>query len=60
MIPPEATQLVIPISIVDDVFPEISEHFEVLLHTSPGVFIDSPSRVVVTTLNDDPDLPSKF
>lgn len=57
---PGATELIIPISIVDDVFPEMSEQFEVLLHTSPGVFIDSPSRVVVTILNDDPNLPSEF
>ncbi len=58
-IQPGAIELIIPVSVIDDVFPEMSEHFEVLLHASPGVFIQSPSRAIVTILNDDPDLPGK-
>jgi len=40
-------------------FPEKLEKIEVLLHKSAGVFIDSPSRAVVSILNDDPALPGK-
>ena len=57
LISPGVTQLIIPITLVNDVFPENTEQFEVLLHASPGVFIDSPSRTIVSILNDDPDLP---
>ena len=56
VISPGQTELVVPIALVDDVFPEGVEVFEVLLSTSPGVFIDSPSRATVTILNDDRDL----
>lgn len=47
----------VPIALTDDVFPEAMEHFEVVLASSPGVFIDSPARALVTILNDDPELP---
>lgn len=49
--------VVVSIPLVDDVFPEELEEFEVILSASPGVFIDSPASVIVRILNDDPDLP---
>ena len=49
--------ILVPITLTDDVFPEELELFEVLLAASPGVFIDSQARAVVTILNDDPELP---
>ncbi len=57
---PNQTFLLVPITIVDDVFPEEAEQFEVILTASPGVFIDSPASTTVTILNDDPDLPGKY
>ena len=50
-------EVVVTIPLVDDVFPEEQEVFEVILEASPGVFIDSPASANVTILNDDPDLP---
>ena len=54
---PGQTELVIPIAIVDDVFPEVAEEFEIYIYSSPGLFVDSPAMATVTILNDDPDLP---
>ena len=54
-------EVVVTIPLVDDVFPEEQEEFEVILEASPGVFIDSPASATVSILNDDPDLPgNKF
>ena len=50
-------EIVVSIPLVDDVFPEETEQFEVILEASPGVFIDSPARALVTIFNDDPELP---
>lgn len=47
----------ISISLVDDIFPEEDETFEVLLTASPGVFLYPHTEMVVTIINDDPDLP---
>ena len=54
---PSQTEVVVSITISNDVFPEEAEEFEVILTASPGVFIDAPASAVVTILNDDPDLP---
>jgi hypothetical protein len=54
---PHQMEVVVSITILNDVFPEEVEQFEVILTSSPGVFIDSPAHVAVTILNDDPDLP---
>ena len=56
---PDQTQLVLSITLTDDVFPEELEQFEVFLAASAGVFIASPARAVVSILNDDPQLPGK-
>ena len=53
---PGESELQIPITLIDDVFPEKLEKIEVLLHNSAGVFIDTPSKAVVSILNDDPDI----
>ena len=50
-------EMVATIPLVDDVFPEEQEEFEVILEASPGVFIDSLASANVSILNDDPDLP---
>lgn len=53
------TEVVVSIPVIDDVFPEETEQFEVILTASPGVFVDSPASAIVSILNDDPDLPGK-
>ena len=55
----DAGQLARNISLpfIDDIFPEEDETFEILLTTSPGVFLSPYTRTVVTITNDDPDLP---
>lgn len=57
---PGQTELMVPIALVDDVIPECVEEFAVLLYTSPGVFVDTPARIIVTILNDDPGLPGTY
>ena len=57
---PDQEEIVVPIPLVDDVFPEETEQFEVILEASPGVFVDSPARALVTIRNDDPDLPGLY
>ena len=52
--------MVLSVPLVDDVFPEGLEEFEVILSASPGVFIDSPASAIVRILNDDPDLPGIY
>ena len=52
--------VVVSVPLVDDVFPEGLEEFEVILLASPGVFIDSPASAIVRILNDDPDLPGIY
>ena len=51
------TEQVVIVNLVDDVFPESAEVFEVYLAVSPGVYISSPSNTTVFILNDDPPLP---
>ena len=53
---PNISNLIITIPLVNDVFPEKTEEFEMFLSASPGVFIDSPAFARVVILNDDPDL----
>ncbi len=55
---PNQVQSIVDIEIVDDVFPEDTEEFEVFLSASPGVYIESPAYARIIILNDDPDLPS--
>ncbi len=54
---PNQVQLIVDIGIVDDVFPEDTEEFEVFLSASPGVYIELPAYARIIILNDDPDLP---
>ena len=56
---PNEHLVTVMIDIVDDVFPENTEEFEVFLSTSPGVYIVSPAYANVTILNDDPPLPGE-
>ena len=56
---PNEDLVTVMIDIVDDVFPENIEEFEVFLSTSPGVYIVSPAYANVTILNDDPPLPGE-
>ena len=53
---PDESNLIITIPLINDVFPEETEEFEVFLSSSPGVFIDFPAFARVVILNDDPDL----
>ena len=53
---PNESNLIITIPLVNDIFPEETEEFEVFLSASPGVFIDSPAYARVVVLNDDLDL----
>ena len=53
---PNESNLIITIPLVNDIFPEETEEFEIFLSSSPGVFIDSPAYARVVILNDDPDL----
>ena len=55
----DQTDVVVTVPLVDDVFPEEVEQFEVVLLASPGVFISSPASAIITILNDDPNLPGK-
>ena len=53
---PNESNLIITVSLVNDVFPEETEEFEMFLSSSPGVFIDSPAYARVVILDDDQDL----
>ena len=53
---PDESKLIITIPLVNDIFPEEMEEFEVFLSASPGVFIDSPAYARVLILDDDPEL----
>ena len=53
---PEESNLIITIPLVNDIFPEETEEFQVFLSASPGIFIDSPAYARVIILDDDPDL----
>ena len=53
MLSPGQTELQVPINLMDDIFSEDEELFEVLFSTSPGVFIDTPARTTVSILDDD-------
>ena len=57
---PNESNLIITIPLVNDIFPEETEEFEVFLSSSPGVFIDSPAYARVVILNDDPDLEGRY
>ena len=56
---PNQRSLTVTVRLVDDVFPEGIEEFEVFLSASPGIFIDSPAFARIVILNDDPDLPGR-
>lgn len=47
----------VSLSLIDDIFPEKNETFEVFLTASPGVFLSPYTRMVVTITDDDPDFP---
>ena len=52
---PNESNLIITIPLINDIFPEETEEFEVFLSASPDVFIDSPAYARVVILDDDPD-----
>ena len=54
------TELVVFVRLVDDVFPEKDEKFEVFLSAAPGALIVPPAFATVTILNDDPPLPGTY
>ncbi len=45
------------IRLLDDVFPEPTESFQVFLSASPGVYIQSPAVATVMINDRDPDIP---
>ena len=45
------------IRLLDDVFPEPTESFQVFLSTSPGVYIQSPAVATVVIIDTDPNIP---
>ena len=53
------TEVTVSIPLIDDVFPEDPESFEVFLSASPGVYIKSPAAATILINDRDPDLPSK-
>ena len=53
------TEVTVTIPLIDDVFPEDPESFEVFLSASPGVYIQSPAAATILINDRDPDLPSK-
>ena len=53
------TEVTVSIPLIDDVFPEDPESFEVFLSASPGVYIQSPAAANILINDRDPDLPSK-
>ena len=55
---PGETEVDVEIQLIDDVFPEETESFEVFLTSSPGVFIQSPGVATVIISDRDPELPS--
>ena len=56
----EQREIVVEVPLINDVFPEELEKFEVHLSACPGVFVDSPSCATIEILNDDPDLPGTY
>ncbi|XP_064388263.1 uncharacterized protein LOC135336419 isoform X3 [Halichondria panicea] len=50
-------QAQITIPLINDVFPEATESFQVFLSASPGVYIQSPAVATVMINDRDPDLP---
>ena len=57
---PEETEVQVSIPLIDDVFPEEPELFEVFLSASPGVYIQSPAAATILINDRDPELPSKI
>ena len=55
---PDETEKDVVIQLIDDVFPEETESFEIFLASSPGVFIQSPAAATVVISDRDPELPS--
>ena len=53
-------QAQITIPLINDVFPEATESFQVFLSASPGVYIQSPAVATVMINDRDPDLPGMF
>ena len=53
------TEVSVSIPLIDDVFPEDPESFEVFLSASPGVYIQSPAAATILINDRDPDLPGK-
>ncbi len=52
-------QVQITIPLINDVFPEATESFQVFLSASPGVYIQAPAVATVVINDRDPDLPGK-
>ena len=50
----------VSLSLIDDIFPEENETFEILLTASPGVFLSPHTQMVVTIIDNDPDFPGKL
>lgn len=57
---PGVSQVTVPVPLIDDVFPEDTEIFQVFLSASPGVYVQAPAVATVTINDRDPDLPGKF
>ena len=51
------TEVGVAVPLLDDVFPESPESFQVFLSSSPGVYIQPPAVANVTILDRDLDLP---
>ena len=54
----DQTQITIPL--INDVFPEATESFQVFLSASSGVYIQAPAVATVVINDRDPDLPGIF
>ena len=50
------TEAQVTIPLIDDVFPEDPESFEVFLSASPGVYIQSPAAATILINDSDPEL----
>ena len=50
------TEVQVSIPLIDDVFPEDPESFEVFLSASPGVYIQSPAAATILINDRDPEL----
>ncbi len=55
-----ASQVQISIPLINDIFPESTESFQVFLSASSGVYIQAPAVATVVIDDRDPDLPGKY